>query len=257
MASDQTLRVIITALGRASEPIRRINARLAAMTSPLRRISSGIGEIAEQTRSATSASTPASALEKVRHPRRGTTRAGGPAGDAGRRGKSRGPGGDRQVGGGVRGKPGYSLGEDGHRDRAACRLELCRWPGQCWRGAARQGFWNGPIKNINEAAHGKAKDVQQIFARMGLSNSPKHLASTTDALRAVSEETKHLVDRRTDPGRDRHGAGASVRAVRSGYPGACRYFWKASEAHWARDGRQRRRRGFSMRPGLQIAARWS
>ena len=49
-------------------------------------------------------------------------------------------------------------------------------------------------RNIAEAARGKAKDVEMLLGRMGLSNAPGHLLNTSAALAAVADEAKHLVD---------------------------------------------------------------
>ena len=47
-------------------------------------------------------------------------------------------------------------------------------------------------RNINEAASGKAKDVEKILGHMGFSNTPGHLVGTADALKAIAAKAKHL-----------------------------------------------------------------
>ena len=66
MASDQTLRAIITVLDRTSEPIRQINARFAAMSAPLRQIQSRVGELGELTGITRIGESAKNALEHVR-----------------------------------------------------------------------------------------------------------------------------------------------------------------------------------------------
>ncbi len=193
MATDATLRTIITVLDKTSGPLRQINARFFAMSSPVREISSRIGELAEQT---------------------GISRIGEQAKNA--LGHIRGMGaGLLQLGGALTGL-GAAASVAGMFEIVKSTAEFAE---QLAIGSAKTGIateqlagWHyaaGLVnvdaalldrgftmlnRNIAEAAGGKAKEVQQILGHMGLQNTVGHLVGTADALRAVSAEVKHLAD---------------------------------------------------------------
>lgn len=48
-------------------------------------------------------------------------------------------------------------------------------------------------RTISEAARGKNKDAELLLSRLGMTNTPGHMAGTAQALRAVSQEAQQLV----------------------------------------------------------------
>jgi hypothetical protein len=193
MASEQTLRAVITVLDRASEPIHRINQRFERMSEPIRHIGDRLGTLAEEVGLVRIGEHAHQAFEHV-----------------------------RRLGEGVRGlvAPLAALGALGS---AAGLFEVVKhtaeWGEQLlfgsqianmsaealtgWHYAA--GLVNVDLekldrgfaylnRNIAFAAMGKEKDVAAILGHMGLHNMAGHLVQTADALKAVSAEVKHLVD---------------------------------------------------------------
>ena len=193
MASDQTLRAIITVLDRTAEPMHQINARFAAMAMPLRDISSRIGELAEESGLKAVGEHARGAFEHVRHLGEGLLELAGPLAALGAAGS---------IAGLV--EIAKSTGEFAERlDIAAAKTGIATETLSGWHYAA--GLVNVDVdqldkgftflnRNIALAAGGKAKDVEAILAHMGFSNTPGHLVNTADALRAVAAEVKHLTD---------------------------------------------------------------
>ncbi len=193
MASDQTLRAIITVLDRTSEPLRQINARFASMSSPIRQIGSRIGELGELTGLANIGTQAKNALEHVRGLGQGLLSLAGPLAALGAAGS---------VAGLV--EIAKSTAEFAEKlDIGAAMTGIATDQLAGWHYAA--GLVNVDVtrldrgftflnRNIAQAAMGKAKEVQQILTHMGLTNTPGHLTSTAAALSTVAAEVKHLVD---------------------------------------------------------------
>jgi hypothetical protein len=193
MASDQTLRAIITVLDRTAEPIHQINARFEAMGAPLREISSRVSELAEEVGLKRIGEHAKKAFEQVRHLGEAVLEIAGPLAALGAAGS---------VAGLV--EMAKSTAEFAEQlDIGAGMTGIATETLSGWHYAA--GLVNVDVqqldkgftylnRNINEAAAGKAKDVQTILTRMGLTNAPGHLVNTGDALKAVAAEVKHLVD---------------------------------------------------------------
>lgn len=193
MASDQTLRAIITVLDKTSEPIRQINARFAAMSSPLRQISSRVAELGELTGIKNIGEDAKNAFEKVAHLGEGLLEMAGPLAALGAAGslagvieiaKSTGEWAEQlDIGAKITGMATERLA-GWHYAAGLVNLDAAQLD---------KGF-TYLNRNINEAASGKAKDVERILGHMGFHNTPGHLVSTADALKAVAAEAKHLVD---------------------------------------------------------------
>jgi len=193
MASDQTLRAIITVLDRTAEPIHQINARFAAMSAPLREIGSRIGQLAEETGIKSIGVHARQAFQQVEHLGASVLRLAGPLAALGGLASA---GGLLEI---AKSTAEFAEKLDISSKKTGMHTEVLAG----WHYAAGLvnvdidqldkgfGFLN---RNISDAASGKAKDVEAIFRRMGLQNTPKHLVSTADALRATAAEAKHLVD---------------------------------------------------------------
>jgi hypothetical protein len=193
VASDQTLRAIITVLDKTAEPIAQINARFRAMSLPLREISSRIGELAEQTGIRAIGEHAGHALEQVRHLGEGLMEIAGPLAALGAAGS---------LAGLVEIAKGAAEFAE-KLDIGAAMTGIATEQLAGWHYAA--GLVNIDVdrldrgftflnRTIAEAAAGKAKDVQSILTHMGFHNTPGHLVTTADALKAVAAEAKHLVD---------------------------------------------------------------
>ncbi len=192
MASDQTLRAVITVLDRTVEPLHQLNARFTALGAPLREIGSRVSALAEETGLKTIGEHAGEAFAKVQELGKSLLEATGVLGTLG-------------AAGSVAGllDMAKDAAEYGEKLDIASHLtgiatqQLAGWHyaaglvnldvGQMDRGFT---FLN---RNISEAASGKAKDVEAIFTGMGLTNAPGHLVSTATALKTVAAEVQALV----------------------------------------------------------------
>lgn len=193
MASDQTLRAIITVLDRTAEPIHQINNRFNAMGAPLREVGSRISELAEEVGLKRIGEHAREAFAHVRELGASILEMAGPLAALGAAGS---------VAGLV--EIAKSTAEFAERlDISAMKTGLATEQLAGWHYAA--GLVNVDVarldkgftflnRNINEAAAGRAKDVEAILTRMGFHNTPGHLVSTAEALKAVAAEAKHLTD---------------------------------------------------------------
>lgn len=193
MASDQTLRAIITVLDRTAEPLHQINQRFTALGAPLREIGSRVNELAEETGLKGIGEHAREAFEHVRRLGEGLLEIAGPLAALGAAGS---------VAGLV--EIAKSTAEFAEKlDISAAKTGIATEQLAGWHYAAGlvgvdvdqldKGF-TYLNRNINEAAAGKAKDVETILRRMGFTNTPGHLVNTSDALKAIAAEVKHLVD---------------------------------------------------------------
>ncbi len=193
MASDQTLRAIITVLDRTAEPVHAINARFQAMSLPLREIGSRISEFAEETGLKAIAEHARGAWEHVSQLGERLRDIAGPLAALGAAGSIAGL---AEIT-----KSAAEFAEKlniGSRMTGIASEQLAGWH-------YAAGLVNIDVerldrgftflnRNIADAAGGKAKDVQTILSHMGFHNTPGHLVSTADALKAVAAEAQHLVN---------------------------------------------------------------
>jgi hypothetical protein len=193
MASDQTLRAIITVLDKTAEPLHQISARFEHYGSLVHGIGRRLAVLGEETGLARIGEHAAAAFEKVKHLGEGLLELAGPLAALGAAGSAAGL--FEIV------KSTAEFGEQLKLGAVAAGLSTETLSG--WHYAAKlanvdvQQLDKGLQylnRNIVEAAMGKAKDVETILQRMGFHNAPGHLVATADALRAVAAEAKHLVD---------------------------------------------------------------
>lgn len=192
MASEQQLRAIISVLDKTREPLAQINARFAAMSEPLRRIGDRIAGIAEETGLKEIGARAGEALEHVKRLGEGLFALAGPLAALGAAGS---------VAGLV--EIAHSTAEYGEQMRlAAIATGMSTEQLAGWQYAAKLANIDADQmtkglqylnRNIAEAAMGRAKPVEQLFAAMGLHNAPGNLVSTQQALHAVAAEVQQLV----------------------------------------------------------------
>jgi hypothetical protein len=193
MATEQTLKVVISAVNRTGEAFHQINAQLNAFTAPIRHIGAGLSTLAEETGLVKIGEHARSAFQHVRHLGEGITSLLGPLAALGAAGsgaglfemvkstaEAEGKLYDLSIATGIAGQ--QLAGWHFAADKAHVGIE------QLDKGFERLN------KNIALAAMGKAKDVEQILGRMGFHNTAGHLVATSDAIQKVARETKRLVD---------------------------------------------------------------
>lgn len=192
MASDTTLRAIITVLDQTAAPLKAINERFAGFSAPLSRIWGALSDIGEETGLAKIGERAGEAFEQVRHLGEGLLEIAGPLAALG-------------TAGSVAGLIEMAKSTAEVEEQLALAAKTSGLAAQNlagWQYAAKLAnvdteqltrgveFLN---RNIALAAGGKSKDVEAILSQMGISNTPGHLVSTADALKAVAAEAQKLV----------------------------------------------------------------
>jgi hypothetical protein len=193
VASDQTLRAIITVLDRTSEPIRQINARFAAMSAPLRQIGSRIGALAEETGIKGIGQDAMAAAQSIGHLGAGLLRLAGPLAGLGAAGAIAGLA--EMVKSSADFEEQLSL-TSARTGIAADQLAGLQYAAVLTNVDTERLDRGLTMLNrtLADAASGKNKDAAAMLASMGVGNAPGHLASTATALAAVSDKVKQLVD---------------------------------------------------------------
>jgi hypothetical protein len=193
MATDATLRAIITVLDQTAAPLHAISQRFEHLTSPLAHLGSRLSEIGEATGLAKLGEHAAQSFERVKKLGEGIAELAAPLAALG---------GVASVAGLV--EMAKSTAEFGEKLKLGAIITgMSTEALSGWHYAAQLAnvdaeqldhglqFLN---RSIAEAAMGKSKDVEAIFSRMGLQNTQGHLVGTAQALRAIASEAKHLVD---------------------------------------------------------------
>jgi hypothetical protein len=193
MASDQTLRAIITVLDQTAEPLRRINERFRTMSAPLREIHSRLGEIGEQSGLKNLAEHSRLALERVRGLGEGLFELLTPLAALGAVGSIAGLGEIVKKTTEYSEKLGFSAIQTGLSTKAMASWHYAAGIANIDAQQLDRSF-TYLNRRIAEAASGKAKDVQSLLLKLGMHNAPGHIADTADALGRLTWETKHLID---------------------------------------------------------------
>jgi Phage tail lysozyme len=191
--AEQNLKVIITAVDRASIKFEEINHRLERLSSPVRELGERLAHLAEASGLRRISEHAAEAFEHVKRLGEKLEEVAGPA---------------LALGGalGVAGLASMArrtaeFGEQITLMSKATGIGAQQLAGLRYAGEIAGVGWDvssRAIENFNKqlglAASGRAPQVAAELANMGLVNTPQHLLNTAAGLRAVSFEIKHLLD---------------------------------------------------------------